>query len=564
MKKSITKRKTMLLTMAAAIGLASVLMAGCSKSDKEENTTQGTTETAATAAAKTENPQADSGEYAFTKGITLDSPGTVNIFAFKEGKNYDKVIKKFEDITKDSLKTKLNFQWATNIRDEQALKLAEQGDIDLIFDAGWVNMASNLSQGMYQDLSKYFNNADYPGLQKAFSPEIVEMLKNPSDGAIYGIPFFSDYNNLKCMYIRGDWREKLGCKPVVDLDTFEAYLKAVDENKAELGAASAIGLENRGFYYFLDQTYEHMEDHIFEVPSTGARVTQYANVLLNDTNDEVLDVLYVGDPDTDFQSWPTKGNFLNEKTLKLADPWGKYVNADAITSKDAKEKFKAGLYGATENDLNQFVAFQNELKKTDPNAKLEYWIYDKKVQDKEQVYTNVDVSNNYLFMPYFNDDPDRAMAVLDWVFENQANNDLFSYGIEGEDFERVGDHQYKSLEPDNKYDFPNWLFSLNPLYIRTDADTPADIVEYYEWSRNPDNFKTHPFAGFSFNTEPVSFEYTAFTTAQQDYYQQFMIGYFGNETEAKLKEFYDGTKDYSTAIKEQVKEQLNTYFLNKK
>lgn len=510
------------------------------------------------------SPAADSEGNGFTTGITLNSEGSITVFAFAEGQNYEKVLRRFEEITGGSLKTKLQFQWAANIKTEQPLRLAEQGDIDLIFDGGWLNAASNISQGLYKDISAYFNNPDYPGLQKAFPPILAEAMKNPSDGKIYGIPFNNSYNNLKTITLRGDWREKLGCEPVTDDATLEAYLKAVDEHKSELGAVSAMGLGDRGWYYFQEQTYENQRKNIFEVASTGARITQNAYVLLNDEMNRVLDVMYIGDPSEEHPLFPD-GNFLNSKTIALAQRWNRYINEDAlsISGQDVRGKFEAGLYGAIEIELGAFMELKNSLSAYAPGARLEFYLYDSQLANREKVYMEKDLSNNYLFVPYFNENPDRAMAVLDWVFESQANNDLFTLGIEGEDWEAVGERQYRLLNPSNKYVFPSWLFSINPFYTRQDADVPSYIMEYYAYSIDPGNFISHPFAGFSFDTNPVMMEYTAFTTAQQDYYPLFMNGGYGPDTKAKLEEFHSKTRAYKDVIREELKKQLNDYFRNK-
>lgn len=565
MIKKTNLKKLIALVLAMVMVLAFVAC-GNTKPESSGETSQSKAPESSSASEDSSTPdEVKTSDEGFTPGITMDDAGTVTVFAFAEGQNYEKVFQKFEDVTKDSLKTKVVFQWATTIKDEQPLKLAEQGDIDLIFDAGWLNAANNISQGMYKDLSEYFNNSEYPGLQKAFPLEVVEAMKNASDGKIYGIPFFTEYNNLRTIAYREDWREELGCDPIVDDDTLEAYLKAVDEKKAELNAASAIGLGDRGFNYFQDYSHELNKQNIFEIAGTGARITQYAYVLLNDSHDEVLDVAFVGDPAEELSSFPNP-NFLNERTLKIADRWAKYVNEDAvsISGHDVADKFKAGLYGAIEKEIGAYQDLITGLTDYDADAKLGFYFYDKELGDMDQIYMEKDVSNNLLFVPYFNDNPDRAMAVLDWVFDSQANNDLFTLGIEGEDWNAVGEKEYENLTPDNKYSFPTWLFSNNATYARQESGLPAEIKQYFDYGKDTKNFKTHPVAGFNFDTIPVTMEYTAFTTAQQDYYPMFMNGGYGAETQAKLDEFYEKTKPYSTAIKEELKKQLAEYFANKK
>ena len=41
-------------------------------------------------------------------------------------------------------------------------------EVDAAFDAPWGSFNQNVSLGYYQELDKYFNNDEYPGLKKAF------------------------------------------------------------------------------------------------------------------------------------------------------------------------------------------------------------------------------------------------------------------------------------------------------------------------------------------------------------------------------------------------------------
>ena len=107
----------------------------------------------------------------------MDSPGKVKVFAFSEGQNYQKVLDRFYEVTKDTLQTKLTFSFSDDIKKEQLLQLSSKEDFDLIFDAFWLNASKNLENGMYADLTDYFNNPDYPGLQAAFPEELLDSLK---------------------------------------------------------------------------------------------------------------------------------------------------------------------------------------------------------------------------------------------------------------------------------------------------------------------------------------------------------------------------------------------------
>lgn len=554
----------MAISLAALMGISA---AGCgsesgsSTADSTAADTSTATETTSTTETTTAAEPAVDDE-GFTNAITLDSEGEVNVFAFSEGQNYQKVIDKFEEVTKDTLKTNLNFQFATSIKEEAPLKLAAKEDVDLIFDATWVNSQKNINDGMYLDLTKYFNNPDYPGLQKAFPEEVLDAMRF-TDGKIYGIPYYTNYNSMPCIYIRGDWRKKYNLPEVTDEDTLYQYLETINEHADELGITSAVGLSSRGWFYFKSQPKDWADQGIYEVTGTGARVTQNMYVQLNDDATEVIDARMIGEDDSNFADWNITTNFLNEKAIELGNKWYQFVNKDAISLDSAEAGFESGLYGAFENELTAYSTVESNLKSYDPNAELEYYIYFDQIRNKETYMRGDTISSNFMYVPYYCDDPDRAMAVVDWVFESQANNDLWTLGIEGEDWEAVGDDQYRDLQPENKYSFPTWLWSQNPSYTRMNADLPEDVVSYYEYAADESNFSAHPFSGFSFDNTEVSMEYTALTTLQEDYYHQFMIGEFGADTEAKLQEFNEQASGYEDTIRAELISQLQAYLDNK-
>jgi len=81
------------------------------------------------------------------------------------------------------------------------------------------------------------------------------------------------------------------------------------------------------------------------------------------------------------------------------------------------------------------------------------------------------------------------MCFLDWVFGTQEEHDLFQYGIEGEDWEPVGEDGCKQLDisEELKYTMPNYSFTLNPYiryseFVLNDPEIKADFE--YIWRVN--------------------------------------------------------------------------------
>ena len=156
-----------------------------------------------------------------------------------------KVLAKFEEISKDTLNTKLEFEYnpVPDHKQKVLLKMSTGESVDLLFDAPWQQLNNNISLGYYQQLDKYFNNDAYPGLKKAFPPEIVEA--NKINGHLYTIPFMTAYTDPNIVSVRKVVREEVGAAPVKNLDDLKAYYDKVLAKKPDY-VPFAVG--GRGFF----------------------------------------------------------------------------------------------------------------------------------------------------------------------------------------------------------------------------------------------------------------------------------------------------------------------------
>ncbi len=483
-----------------------------------------------------------------------------------EGDNYQKVFDRFEDLTKDTLNTSIKLNWTTDHKQEMPLKLMNQEPCDLTFDAYWMNMAKNIQDGLYADLSSYFNNPEYPGLQKAFSGDLLESMYY-ENGEIYAIPLLEAYNDCRCIFIRGDWRKKYDLPEVKDEETFRMYMDTMMEHKDELGIESPAGLGNRGYFYFLYDAFTKAENNICEVDSTGARATQQFEALISEDGKTVLDASVLGDPDDRFSAYPVgfQTNYRTAEAVRLGQEWGKYINEDFTTATDLGVRFNNGKFAVGEGNLSGYVNSLQQLQAVNPEAELECYFYESQVRDMGKAFSNQSFANNYMVVPYYSENIDRTMKFLDWIFASQENNDLFHYGIEGEDYELNEDGTITILSPANKYNFPGYQLCWSPIYYHTNSSL-GEYVKYDQWARNKDNFQPNPILGFIFNpneSTELSTSLAAYKALQENYYHHFMAGAFGSETEAKINEFYDLAEPDIEIIREAIMRQLQEY-LDKK
>ena len=79
-----------------------------------------------------------------------------------------------------------------------------------MFDAPWMFLNNNVNLGYYQQLDKYFNNDEYPGLKQAFTPELLET--NKINGHNYSIPFMTSYSDPFIINTRKDIGKNWACR----------------------------------------------------------------------------------------------------------------------------------------------------------------------------------------------------------------------------------------------------------------------------------------------------------------------------------------------------------------
>ena len=97
-----------------------------------------------------------------------------------------------------------------------------------------------------------------------------------------------------------------------------------------------------------------------------------------------------------------------------------------------------GLSASYESSLGNGGSHKVEqlLKEHVPEGEVAFWAYDPAFGPdfrSDGILTNF-LAWNYLCVPSYSDDPDEAMAFLDWLYSDWDRIDLFSYGVEGVDF----------------------------------------------------------------------------------------------------------------------------------
>ena len=347
--------KVALPAIALILGTSTFLAACSSNETASENTGKNagknnTAQTADSNAAKAPEP------------VTLK----VMLFGEKPA-DLDKVLAKFEEETKDTLNTKLDIEYnpPADHKQKMQLKMSTGEAVDLMFDAPWMFLNNNVNLGYYQQLDKYFNNDEYPGLKQAFTPELLET--NKINGHNYSIPFMTSYSDPFIINIRKDIREELGLPPVKTLADYKNYLEKVQEKHPDYVPA-AIG--GRGLYRLgIPEEKGHNDIRLAAVVQDSFTGGIPFSVALSPDEKKVVGAATIGDPDSEFANFPAPFNTHDSiyGHFGLRTEFRKFNNKDPLSAQ-ANSALDPAKNASTEGTISGLIYGKRDLKKVVPNG----------------------------------------------------------------------------------------------------------------------------------------------------------------------------------------------------
>ena len=547
MKKTLKRAGALLLTGAMAVSLAACGGSG--------------TSSAGTSAA------GDSGN---ASGAPAET--TLKIYMFGQAEGFDKVVEKFEEETKDTLNIKLDIIWSDSQthREKIPLMMANQEEADLVFDAYWMNLSTMHNQGAYASLNEYFNNPEYPGLQAAFSEDFLAQVTD-EDGNIFAIPFTQAAEDIPVIAYRKDLADKYGIT-IDSNESLEQYLQAVqaeiDAGTLEMVAPFGVG-GTRGFYWLDHDIYEKREANVFSIDSSAYGIGMEMEAAVSEDGKTVLGVATLGDPDEAYAAFPApyNTNTRTDRAVNKLTKWAQYSQPDAQTEDDAKTNlFYTGKVAAIEGNISGYTDYANAVEAL--GGELGVYVYTECMRNGEPFVAAPLTAWNFLCVPQQSTKKDQAMQFLNWLFEDDANHDLFELGVEGEDWEAVGEDEYRKIEGSN-YTFPGYELTWNPNFIRTNADLPEDAKAITKYGNDPDTYITSPIAGFTFDntaTPELQTAYAAVSAIQTEYQPQIMLGLTKDPAAAQalVEEYYQKAEAAGLeTIRQAVHDQLQAFLDSK-
>ncbi|MGG1553706.1 ABC transporter substrate-binding protein [Paenibacillus ferrarius] len=512
-------QKATLLTASATMVLS---IAACSKNNEDAGAATAPSATASSASSAASTPP---------------SPVTLK-FLFLQTKpaEMDKVLAEFEKRTKDTLNTKLDIEFTgSELAQKFGLKMAAGEEVDLSFDYP-STLYPNIARGYYQPLEQYFNNDVYPGLKRVFPPELIEA--NKVNGHLYSIPMTEAWKIPGVIYYRKDLREKYGLQPIKTTEEFQVFMDKVKEQNPELvplAVRNTRGFAN-GEMFANEEVQKNIRTNPYFISGTGVNFS----VVLSNDGKKVLGAVTLGDPASDYANLPApynKPDYLYQYLDKYVQ-WNKYLEEDVLAQKNPGALFNSGKAAASEWNVRAMADVRETIHQAIPGADIEYFVYNTKVAGLQpQALGTSYIPINHAVIPVTSKKVDRTMKVLDWIFSSQDNNDLFTWGIEGEHWTKVGDHGYSRTDDQaKKYSFPWYELSMNSMYERTNTNADPYAKKVLQFVKTDDAYYTLPLAQFVFDPTPVKTEIAKVSLKLSEYMPLFVTGSDSNwrDTAAKM------------------------------
>jgi putative aldouronate transport system substrate-binding protein len=472
MKKTLVSRIALVLLLG--------LLAGCGNSGGGNQ------------AVETENKNTSTPSTGETAAESKLDPVTLKIMIPGDRpKNFDAVVAEAEKRMADSLNVKLDVvfvPWA-DLAQKTQVSLASGEEVDLIFEAPWLHMNQMIAAGYYEPLDDLLKEYG-PNILSTRSEQMMEA--NKFGGKIYAVPLGNSFYQGRVYYVRKDIREKLGIAPIKTYDELIKFAYAVKQNVKDV--TPIISDDGAMSWAQFRKVFDY---------DTHIKDTQLGtdSVLYHKNNDGKVYNMF-DELDPTYWSWITDARKLYQDGL---------MYPDVMSVKDYREVYKSGKVAILNtNDFGVLTDIQNAVKQS-VGGEVEAVTFFK--AEKGANITDFKVWN-FLALTAVSKNKERAIQFLDWA-NRKENYDLLAYGIQGQNWEPVGDDKYKKL--DDGYGWFPFAWIWNPTNDRFDTNLGEATIELNKFTGVADNFTKDILTGFTFDSSPVVNEIAQFNTIRDKY-----------------------------------------------
>ncbi|QHT62977.1 ABC transporter substrate-binding protein [Paenibacillus lycopersici] len=381
-------------------------------------------------------------------------------------------------------------------------------DIKYIDDY-WNKLALNIAGGTQYDLawahsstlSDLVAKKVYQPIDDQLKSDGPDLLANTPDyvlkgGAINGKQYaiaraipMTGFNNV--FNIRGDLREKYGIPKITTIDGLEQYFQAVVKNEPNMLA-------------YVDSNTQTllpiMANYYFPIGDGGMYPVYVDPADPNYTVKSFLDSPEYASVVNKKKEWRTKG----------------YIAADSSKVDNPDAGFDNGQVAAVGANLFRASERVDTLAKNVPGAKVETVYLE---PSKRYIFS---AGDNMLAVPSTSKHVKEAVELMNWIKKDQANFDLWSYGVEGTNYKLTdGAVDLSGIADADKYNTNVWMWNDIRLARFSSNYAKADIDELKNWDKNSE---VSPFVGFTLDTSKIKSQISQIQAVMNEYSENLGLG----------------------------------------
>jgi putative aldouronate transport system substrate-binding protein len=282
--------------------------------------------------------------------------------------------------------------------------------------------------------------------------------------------------------IRADLRKKYGLAPITTISEYEQYLAALKKNEPQMvpcwtGTREILHAYTPTYYYMESGVYVDLTD-----PELKAK-----NFYATPAYKAICDRIY---------EWVQKG----------------YRPKDAAAiNNDPASSFTSGKLGACDSNLFWPTEQIESLTTNVPGGQMENVFFN----PKDPKYILIPIDN---CSAVFNHSKklNESVAFLNWVRHSQENYDLWSYGVNGVNFNLMpdGTYNYDGISPENKFISMVWMWTDLRFHRYHSKLDPAYVQVIKHWD---DDAILSPLSGLQFDKSVYKDLMAAKNTVVQEY-----------------------------------------------
>ncbi|OUS72421.1 hypothetical protein B1748_24670 [Paenibacillus sp. MY03] len=433
-----------------------------------------------------------------------------------------------EKLKKDNIGASLKIQFIpwSDYGNTTSVKIAANEQFDMFLEAPWLHMGQMIASGSIYALDEFVEG------REELKQSIPEMMweANKFNGKIMGIPLGTTQTMVYGFQVRKDLREKYGLPEIKTLDDMVNFLYAVKENDKDL-IPFVVDQRTAGHNAQRFNSLYYTNDY------DGFAVT---NEFLATSDKKVI---------------PIYERLGYENGYKYSEQFYKdgIFHKNIMQEQNAATLFNQGK-AASYPYYSDGVVNYTDLLKNVPGAELEIvvpavdgW---KPLSDFKQW--------NFLSVPKYSKNVELVMDVMNWL-SIKENHDLLEYGIQGKDWNPVGESGYESI---SDYSFPGYVMTWRPQLARTPSTMIADDKKWVDFSKDANNFSPAVTTGFTANLDAVKTEIAQITPLNEQILSPMAAG---------LHKFEDGIAKYKSEMEragsqkviEELQKQLDAFLAGK-